>query len=152
MITRALDIKRIAVFMLAILFFIFDRLLKLAAVKADGATNILGKFIRFKLAVNEFIALSLPIPDSIIVRFTILAIIIGLMLLLYRFVRQNNNPGVAGCLFLICGAASNLADRFAYGWVIDYIEIQYFTIFNLADALVILGALLLFWALFKKID
>lgn len=52
----------------------------------------------------------------------------------------------ASVLFLIfTGAASNLFDRFAYGYVIDYISVPFFTVFNLADALICTGVILLGW-------
>ncbi len=52
----------------------------------------------------------------------------------------------ASMLFLIvAGASSNLFDRFVYGYVIDYISVPFFTVFNLADALICIGVILISW-------
>ena len=42
---------------------------------------------------------------------------------------------------IIFGAVSNLYDRLKYGFVIDYFDLKYFTIFNIADAMIFFGAL-----------
>ncbi|MBU1778489.1 signal peptidase II, partial [Patescibacteria group bacterium] len=49
--------------------------------------------------------------------------------------------------FIIFGAISNLTDRLEYGYVIDYFSLKYFTIFNLADVMIVIGV----FCLFKKI-
>jgi lipoprotein signal peptidase len=48
---------------------------------------------------------------------------------------------------IILGATSNLADRFQYGYVIDYFDLKYFTVFNLADVLIVGGTIGLLWFL-----
>ena len=40
---------------------------------------------------------------------------------------------------VIVGALSNLIDRFALGFVVDYINIFIWPIFNLADCLIVAG-------------
>jgi signal peptidase II len=43
-------------------------------------------------------------------------------------------------LFLaFLGAFSNLYDRLHYGYVIDYFDLKYFTVFNLSDVMIIIG-------------
>lgn len=43
----------------------------------------------------------------------------------------------ASAFFLILtGAMSNLYDRLLYGFVIDYIDLKYFTVFNIADVMI----------------
>lgn len=44
---------------------------------------------------------------------------------------------------LLAGAAGNLIDRLARGYVVDFIHVTHWPVFNLADALLVLGALLL---------
>lgn len=41
------------------------------------------------------------------------------------------------------GALSNLIDRIRYGYVVDWISVQYWSVFNLADVWITLGALLI---------
>ena len=45
---------------------------------------------------------------------------------------------MAGCLtILLFGAISNIIDRIRLGFVIDYIDLKYFTIFNIADIMIV---------------
>jgi signal peptidase II len=44
---------------------------------------------------------------------------------------------------LLAGAAGNLIDRLAYGYVVDFLDLGWFPVFNLADAAVVVGAALL---------
>jgi signal peptidase II len=39
----------------------------------------------------------------------------------------------------VAGAAGNVIDRLARGYVIDFIHLSHWPIFNVADALIILG-------------
>ncbi len=54
---------------------------------------------------------------------------------------------------IIAGAVSNLIDRLKFGYVIDYIDVSWFTVFNLADSAITIGALLLaisFWRMERQ--
>jgi signal peptidase II len=53
--------------------------------------------------------------------------------------------------FVLFGAISNIVDRLQYGFVIDYLEIKNFTIFNLADVMISSGALFLILQNFQSI-
>ncbi|HIQ00112.1 TPA: signal peptidase II, partial [Candidatus Bipolaricaulota bacterium] len=48
-----------------------------------------------------------------------------------------------GGALLWAGAWGNFIDRFAYGYVLDFLELPRFPVFNLADAAVVVGAVLL---------
>ncbi len=49
----------------------------------------------------------------------------------------------AGIALIVAGAVGNLADRLIRGFVVDFIYLHYWPIFNVADALVAIGALML---------
>ncbi len=73
-------------------------------------------------------------------------------------VRKNQNPLVAVAAgFVVGGAIGNLLDRlfrgdaWLHGSVVDFIDFQWFPIFNVADMGVnIGGALFVLWSLFSK--
>ena len=44
-----------------------------------------------------------------------------------------------GLIFIFAGALGNLIDRVFYGYVIDFISLPYFPIFNLADVFIDIG-------------
>jgi signal peptidase II len=52
---------------------------------------------------------------------------------------------------IFAGAVSNLIDRARLGYVVDYIDLKVWPVFNLADSAITIGiALFLFGALFKR--
>lgn len=53
-------------------------------------------------------------------------------------------------LFILIGGLSNLADRFMYGSVIDYIFTIPFAPFNLADGLILIGIIWYWWSEYQK--
>ncbi len=144
------EIKRIAVVSAVVVFFILDRILKLAALAARQKINLLGEYFTFEFSANKYIALSLPVPDGPLIRAVIALIIAAISVLLLRYYKNKNSLGQAGCWLLLSGAVSNLADRIIYSYVIDYFQIRYFTIFNLADASIVIGAGLLIWDIYRK--
>ncbi len=76
--------------------------------------------------------------------------------MLKREFSQNNKPVAlerCGIAFILGGALGNLFDRFSRGEVTDFIEFGFidFPVFNMADALIDLGAgLLIIAAFFSK--
>jgi signal peptidase II len=83
--------------------------------------------------------------------FTILAIII-ILLILYYFPRTERNDWwlrVAMSLQL-AGAAGNLLDRLAFTRVTDFISVGNFAIFNVADASISTGVVVLLFGVWLK--
>ena len=52
--------------------------------------------------------------------------------------------------FLIAGSLSNLFDRIYFGYVRDFIDLQIWPIFNIADSFNVIGAALLIYMISKK--
>jgi len=86
----------------------------------------------------------------------LIAVIVVVVVLLG--VRRNSNPMVAiAAGFVVGGALGNLADRLFRGdgsldgSVVDFIDFQWFPIFNVADMAVNVGGVLfVLWSLFSK--
>ena len=81
----------------------------------------------------------------------------GVMIALFVYLRKKRLPGYAWAGFglILGGAAGNLFDRLAYGYVIDMLEPLFarLFVFNPADAAVVCGAVLLgVYLLFGKED
>lgn len=58
----------------------------------------------------------------------------------------HSNAGRHNTLYIILimsGALSNAIDRLYFGCVIDFIDLKFWPVFNLADALIVSGAILL---------
>lgn len=75
--------------------------------------------------------------------FTGIALAIGIYLIISK--RIKSKFCLTCAVMIIAGGLGNLIDRIFRGFVIDYIEVQFmnFAIFNFADILVTVGAMLL---------
>jgi signal peptidase II len=77
------------------------------------------------------------------------AVVLIIMVLIWggRFASGNRLIGW-GMACLIGGALGNLVDRLRLGYVVDFIDLHFWPVFNLADTAVVIGAgLLLLYAL-----
>lgn len=144
-------IKKIIAIYMAIIFFIgLDRFLKVLALVDQGRQfNLIGEILKFNFRTNYYIAFSLPLAGRVL-EFLLVLIILSLIWLglFYWFKRQDDK--LIPLFLIILGAGSNLFDRLKYGYVIDYLDLKYFTVFNLADAMIVGGVILLLISLNKK--
>ena len=53
-----------------------------------------------------------------------------------------------GLCFLMAGTLGNFVDRLYRGFVVDFIDIRIFPVFNLADVFIDMGLIFLVWSLF----
>ena len=51
--------------------------------------------------------------------------------------------GIAGCGLIVGGAAGNLLDRMGAGEVTDYMDLQFWPVFNAADVAIVFGVAIL---------
>ena len=145
------NIKKMIAINIAVIFFIgLDRLLKVFAFNNQAIEfNLLGEILKFSYKNNYNIAFSLPLAGNFLVVLIFLIILILISLGLYY--AKKFQTGKATALFLvILGAGSNLYDRLQYGFVIDYLDLKYFMVFNLADAMIVVGVIILIAILYKK--
>ena len=52
--------------------------------------------------------------------------------------------------FILAGAIGNLFDRVFRGYVIDFIDLKFWPVFNLADTFIIIGVVLFLYYLWKE--
>lgn len=140
-------LKNIAWLLVGAMFFIGDRLLKDLAIKQEISTNInlITNLLTFHFTLNPYIAFSLPI-SGIILNILITLIVIGLFLVIIYLilVKKGQNSLLPYLTFILFGAISNLLDRYQLGGVIDYFNLKYFTIFNIADVMISIGIFFVF--------
>ena len=71
--------------------------------------------------------------------------VVGLLgVLLLR--RGGAGSGRAALLLITAGAAGNYLDRIVRGYVVDFVHVPHWPVFNVADAYVTVGAILLAWS------
>mgnify|MGYP001325266189 CR=1 FL=1 len=80
--------------------------------------------------------------------FLILTTIIIISFLIYYLIK--NKEYYLPLTFLIAGSLSNLFDRIYFGFVRDFIDLQIWPIFNIADSVNVIGAILLIYLVSKK--
>ena len=87
--------------------------------------------------------------------FVVLAALAAIAVLVYFFRTPKDSDRVLGaCALLLAGITGNLVDRVRLGYVIDFILLHagsyHWPVFNVADASICAGALLLAIELFRK--
>jgi len=139
--------SNIAIALAIAIFFIVDRSLKISALAAGSTIeNIIGDFFSWHFTANYYMAFSLPL-GGIILNSLVALVVLYITVHTIKLVMDNKKltMEISCWLFVIAGALSNLFDRLSYGYVIDYWELRYFTVFNLADVVITIGAILLIW-------
>jgi signal peptidase II len=128
-------------------FLLLDQSLKYLAFHYQNISFSFGtRWLGWEFLGNPGVAFSLPFPNIVLVTITPI-VILGLFLLL----RKQASHGLVslGIILIIFGAASNLIDRILLGITIDYLRIAT-SVINLADVMIVIGALLLISAKSKK--
>jgi signal peptidase II len=133
-----------------ILLGVVDRILKAEAIN-HWAIDPLVLFpgARFTLLLNRGIAFSMPVGDFSLA-IALSALLLALCLFGAWVVRKGSVAGMLGVWAVFCGAMSNIADRFLYGGVVDFVEIGWLPLFNIADLCIMFGVALLLWALLRS--
>lgn len=79
--------------------------------------------------------------------FSILLLIVFVVFYINQYTKKVRSPmNLVIFTLIISGGASNLIDRIARGYVVDYVELNYILpgiVFNLADVFIVLGVILL---------
>jgi len=141
------NLKKYVIPSCVITLFILDRLTKYLVMNST-----FGKKCFFiTLLKNEGVAFSLALPEWMGIFFYIL---IGIILIfisawLIQSWQEKKWSEVWGLCLILAGAASNLIDRIKYGWVIDFIDLRIWPVFNLADTMIVAGAILLIYKYLK---
>lgn len=110
---------------------------------------IVDRQIGFYYAENYGIAFSIPFTGPLLIVSNI-AIITALLYYIFKYLDLNKNSVLLASSLLIGGAAGNMFDRLTRGYVVDFIAIGRFPVFNIADAALTVSAALLIWHLFRQ--
>ena len=139
--------KKISI--ISFIVFLIDRIIKMLIetfLKLGVRNSMVKKFFYLTYVKNEGAAFSI-FNGKII--FLILLSFVALYLV-YSFIKKEknmNNITIISYGMFIGGIIGNLIDRIFYGYVIDYLDFELFgnrfAIFNFADSMIVIGAILL---------
>lgn len=138
--------KKIGIISLIVI--IIDRILKVLVTNnfvLNVRNKIIDGFFYITNCHNEGAAFSLFSGNVLFLIFITLIV----LFLIYRTINKGNvnKIGILAYGLLLGGILGNLYDRIFYGYVIDYLDFVIFkfnfAIFNLADAAIVIGAILL---------
>jgi len=126
----------------------FDRLTKIFFSKLlllGETLPVIPNIIHMTLVHNTGIAFGLFKDHGIV--FIIIPIIAVILLIfnLYYY-RQNDEVlsrvYIIGFSLILAGAIGNLIDRIVFGFVIDFIDLRIWPVFNIADSAITIGAIM----------
>jgi signal peptidase II len=114
-----------------------------------GDTIKLIPFFDFTLVHNYGVSLGLFVAESPTQRWALVALTGGISLFVARWLwKESNRQDVLALGLILGGALGNLTDRARLGHVVDFADLHFgefrpFLVFNIADAAITIGVLLL---------
>lgn len=140
-------------FLAALVAFGLDRVTKLwaEATLPGDPVDVIPGVLTLRFTENSGGAFS--IGQSAPWFFVGVSVVVSLVIVATAF--RHTSPGVAVALGLVLGGAlGNLTDRAIrgpgfLGRVVDFIDLQVWPVFNLADSAIVVGAILLAWTGFR---
>ncbi|MDO4484566.1 MAG: signal peptidase II [Clostridia bacterium] len=128
---------------IAVLALVLDRITKLAAVQMTSPVTIIPGVVGLRYVRNTGMAFSLLAGHPwLLAAGSVIILLAGG----YAFTRKHHGPlACTAAMLILGGAAGNLIDRIFLGYVVDMVEVLFvrFAIFNLADACLTVGCLLM---------
>ncbi len=134
--------KNILYFGIALDVVIVDQITKIWATTLGGPIPIFGKWLQMTYAENTGIAFSIPL-EGLLLQVITVVFIIALLIVGHRM-KALSIPWLGTSFALIVGGAvGNALDRIFREYVIDFISVGSFPIFNIADSAVTIGVVML---------
>lgn len=124
---------------LFLVIFILDRLTKVSVLTVFSDALVFNRRAFFFFD-NSFVSLT---------AFTVLVSLLCWWFVSEAFHKPKNNLAAVASAFIAAGALGNLLDRFRYDAIIDWIPLFGISVFNIADASIVAGSLLIVISLFR---
>ena len=139
-------LKKIYVYILILPLVLADQFTKILVIKhlQNGSKDIIGNILKFTYCENRGVAFSIGegnVPLFIVIN---LILIVGLAVFYESQKNKISKLGTICVSLTIAGGISNLIDRLARGFVVDFIDVNgfiNFAIFNVADIFITCGVI-----------
>lgn len=124
------------------IFFVIDRILKnlFSGELLEKRFYYFGDNIVLAFQRNEGISYGLPVPEWLIIVLTLIIIMV-IIFFIAMVIRKKDNFFYSPLTIILLGSFSNLIDRIRYGYVIDMLNLGNIISFNIADAMILIGAI-----------
>lgn len=131
--------------------FCIDRGLKWWAMNKlpDSGVFAVKDTLGFVFERNQGISYSIPMPQTLLLVVLAVAIVILIYLAVIAY-RRHEWTALFPLALIIVGAFSNALDRLRFGYVVDYVVLTGWPVFNIADALILVGAVWLVIRVMKQ--
>lgn len=138
--------KNLRISLIALTVILFDQLTKFLI---KGKLIIVTNFLYLDYTKNYGISFGLFQHQRVIIIILSL-ILLFLILRLIKDIKKEKGIFIVSTGLLIGGLIGNLIDRMFLGYVVDFINLLIWPVFNLADLSCVTGAVLMFCFLTKK--
>lgn len=138
-------------FAVALIFFILDRASKVWIVNhlnAGETRPLLEGVLYLTFLRNPGAAFGLfAYQTPYLIAISLILIVLTVIVAHYTSCQKTLHTGLA---VMLGGAAGNLFDRLQTGYVVDFIDLRFWPVFNLADVAIVAGVALMAIGLFTK--
>jgi signal peptidase II len=140
------------IFIIVTSVILLDQVTKFLALKflqLNTPVPLIKNFLNLTLVHNRGAAFGLFQNQLLLF---VLVSFFAIALILYNLKNKTNSTIFKFSLSLILGACiGNLIDRLRFGFVVDFLDLRFWPVFNIADSVITIAALFLTWELcFKK--
>jgi len=97
---------------------------------ADPDFSVIGNILKITHIKNTGVAFGTPLPG---ISFVIPIVLLGMRIFLRKSWNRISELEKIGYLMIITGGFFNALERTIFGSVTDFISVQYFSVFNVAD-------------------
>ncbi len=144
--------ERPAVLAVAVAVIVLDRLTKLIILQSMTPAEsipLIGGLLHITYVRNAGAAFGL-FPGRQPLFFVTAGTVIGFIILYWLRVRPTDPWLVIGLGLELGGAVGNLFDRVAWGTVLDFIDVRFWPVFNVADSAIVIGLGMLLVAVVRQ--
>jgi signal peptidase II len=113
---------------------------------SDPEFSVLWEILRITHVKNTGVAFGTPLPG---ISFVIPLILIGIGIFLWKSWKTLSQIEKTGYLMILTGGLLNALERTLFGSVTDFISLQYFAVFNVADVAITGGVILILYTIFS---
>jgi signal peptidase II len=125
-----------------------------AELESGGAHELVGGILSLRYVENTDIAFNLLrwVPDTIRFPLLVAAGAVALAALGWLLLRARHVASVPlfALLLVTAGAVGNYLDRVVRGYVVDFVHVKHWPVFNVADVYITVGYAVLGWFFFVK--